>query len=199
MSFNSQMDQRDMMESPNGNLQSGGVRRITSEGLATKPAGNIAGTIKTVQDMKSLKSEVTGLDQHDISAMADALDAMGDPLAPYMKALSQRRVQEPVVEKKVRKATRKRGRYGLVDYYSMFELADKLGIPITEVRVALMNGGVVEHVQYLTSRRFVLTKQGHRIGRAYNPKKAAFVDSGRVQELATNAQPVFTDDVLAFF
>lgn len=99
----------------------------------------------------------------------------------------------------VRKQIRKRGRYELGNYFSMFELADMTDTSKGHVIEVLEKQRIVKWKGSGKRRKFVLTDKGWRYGLMYDPSQNEFHDQRSKRLMTTNCQPVFGYDILDLF
>ncbi len=99
-----------------------------------------------------------------------------------------------------RKSRGRWGLYALDNYYSLRELAQTLGILFGEVTKKLLDKGIIEvSARYKSNNKYILTKEGWKVGAMYDPSDQMLYTEPCGKALISNARVVFTDDIITFF
>ena len=172
-------------------------RRITD----MKPVASVSAMIDDMDVVEEFVDKVAEFPAKKIEMMAKVYEAMDHPMAGYLKALVSHEAEpeKSTKQKHSRKSRKLRGRYAVPGHSSQHELAEALNLPLKTVRATLVKEGLTKIVTHLSTRRVVLTEEGRKYGSMWSDSKQMFIKDGHNAEMATNAQPVFTDDVLRFF
>ena len=172
-------------------------RRITG----VKPVASVSAMIDDMDVVEEFVDKVAEFPAKKIEMMAKVYEAMDHPMAGYLKALVSHEAEpeKSTKQKHTRKNKKLRGHYDIPGYSSQVELHKALGIPLKEIRATLLEKGLTKQVPYHGSKRTVLTETGRQYGGMWSEQKQMFIHEGHDIEMITNAQPVFTDDVLRFF
>ncbi len=93
---------------------------------------------------------------------------------------------------------RMRGRYGLPDHFSIYELADELELQKGYIEYVLQKNRIIKWKPMKRSGKFILTDTGWHYGQMWDPSAKQFRDKGK-QLMSTPCQPVFGYDILKFF
>lgn len=97
---------------------------------------------------------------------------------------------------------REKGIYNLPNHFSIRELSLDLGISLSHVKDVLTKNRLIKYVQRYSNRgkkKYVLTDKGWQFGTMYDPSEEEFHGRDGKRIMTSNAQPVFTMDVLNFF
>ncbi|USE36757.1 Rha family transcriptional regulator [Endozoicomonas sp. SCSIO W0465] len=108
---------------------------------------------------------------------------------------------KPVItrqHKSRRSSDRMRGRYGLPDHFSIYELADELELQKGYIEDVLKKHRIIKWKPMKHSGKFVLTDTGWHYGKMYDPSTKQFREKGK-RVMTTQCQPVFGYDILKFF
>ncbi|WP_066017837.1 Rha family transcriptional regulator [Endozoicomonas atrinae] len=115
-------------------------------------------------------------------------DADNDPVKPVVTRKQKvKRVQN-----------HKRGRYGLPEHFSIYELADELELQKSFIEEVLKKHRIIKWKPMKHGGKHILTDTGWHYGKMYDPTAKVFREKGK-QLMTTNCHPVFGYEILKFF